>query len=265
MVDAILPVGRYSFSGYTGVMIDAFLWDLPYFLILATSYLLNAFGQTFLISLTLHVFDLLLNLSPGGRLLDAGSWLGTFAVLVLMGGILLSRDGGSLILIRVVDPPRILSMVRRALLIVAILSVGKIVCSMILLSFTYWVTGSVVRHPVFGWGASGLTNVMFWTISYAQSILVAAPVAAMTASLIFGRVQFTSEKKQHLEDVKQKILDTIEEAMLESKGWKIVENPKTGKFVVMRDTGKEGFGRWKIAKQFDSEEEAKSFVSKEEE
>jgi len=50
------------------------------------------------------------------------------------------------------------------------------------------------------------------------------------------------------------------EIVLEKGDTKIVKNKKTGKYVVIQDTGKEGFGKWKILKQFDTEEEAKEYV-----
>jgi len=43
--------------------------------------------------------------------------------------------------------------------------------------------------------------------------------------------------------------------------FKVIKNTKTGKWIVMRSTSKEGFGKWRIVKQFDSEKEAREYVS----
>ena len=42
--------------------------------------------------------------------------------------------------------------------------------------------------------------------------------------------------------------------------FKIIKNKKTGKYVVMKNTGKKGFGAWKIVKQFDTMAEAEAYI-----
>jgi len=54
----------------------------------------------------------------------------------------------------------------------------------------------------------------------------------------------------------------------EEEDWEVLaafmikKNKKTGKYVVFKQTGKTGFGAWKIVKQFDTLEEAKEYVKK---
>jgi len=52
------------------------------------------------------------------------------------------------------------------------------------------------------------------------------------------------------------------ETVLAEEKFKIVRNKKTGKYVLFKKTGKEGFGAWKIVGQFDSEAEARKAASK---
>jgi len=66
------------------------------------------------------------------------------------------------------------------------------------------------------------------------------------------RIPITSLSIIELEDE----LETIEE----NSEFKIIKNKRSGKFIVFKNTGKTGFGAWKIVKQFDSEKEAKDFT-----
>jgi len=50
---------------------------------------------------------------------------------------------------------------------------------------------------------------------------------------------------------------TVEDELAE---YKIVYNKKTKKYIVFKATGKEGFGAWKIVKQFDSKKEAEENI-----
>lgn len=51
------------------------------------------------------------------------------------------------------------------------------------------------------------------------------------------------------------------EVLEEDENYKIVKNKKTGKYILMERTGEEGFGAWRIVKQFDTEKEAREYIA----